>query len=692
MGNHPFSWLKDIIEKKSPIEEFSRCIGEINEIMEREHISFNDLLSKNNIYIDNENLANDFYRYCLILSATRNMPALPEGNKYVAEKAMNIFNSNIIGPICFITPEVGEPGKWTTLGGLGIMVYELSQGLASLGQEVIVISPYYNQNKNGNSNYLSDVTQYVNNISVNLDEKYEFGVHYGNHNDIRYYFLHNSNIFPRHYPDFGAEMATKQISSFAKASLQLLCDIKIIPSIIMTNDWLTGLAAAYARNGSFGDAFKGTTFMHICHNLEPSYEGRIYPSAEQGNLERIYQFNPDWIIDFSWDKIVLNPSRCAIMISDQWATVSNSYKYDLKNTSPLKGLLNAKECPFSHPNGINKEKRFKMLNKYLPKEDCKKYIQQKYFKYENPDYNIPIFSFIGRITEQKGVLLILDAVEEIVNFTNGKINILIGGTGDKNDPYKEKCIQKINYLKEKYPYSFWASPEEYFEDVININKGSDFGLMPSLFEPGGIVQQEFFSARTPVVAFKTGGLKDTVFEFKYEDNSGNGITFDSHNHYDLIEAMKRAINLFNNKEKYEICKNNAFNSVIDSKDVAKAWCKELFRLKRKIFFNVKEVGNTPVNNIIVNYENQGPDMANVSFRYKIFYRMPKEVYVCGEFDGWKEKHPLNYYDNINMWSCDLKIKKGKYFYKYIVDGNWEINHNELSAYGNDGIVNNMIYV
>lgn len=219
MGNHPFSWLKDIIEKKSPIEEFSRCIGEINEIMEREHISFNDLLSKNNIYIDNENLANDFYRYCLILSATRNMPALPEGNKYVAEKAMNIFNSNIIGPICFITPEVGEPGKWTTLGGLGIMVYELSQGLASLGQEVIVISPYYNQNKNGNSNYLSDVTQYVNNISVNLDEKYEFGVHYGNHNDIRYYFLHNSNIFPRHYPDFGAEMATKQISSFAKATI-----------------------------------------------------------------------------------------------------------------------------------------------------------------------------------------------------------------------------------------------------------------------------------------------------------------------------------------------------------------------------------------------------------------------------------------------------------------------------------------
>ena len=72
-------------------------------------------------------------------------------------------------------------------------------------------------------------------------------------------------------------------------------------------------------------------------------------------------------------------------------------------------------------------------------------------------------------------------------------------------------------LKEKYPYSFWAEPNKYFDDGIKINKGSDFGLMPSLFEPGGIVQHEFFIAGAPVIAFRTGGLKDTVFEFNYED-------------------------------------------------------------------------------------------------------------------------------------------------------------------------------
>lgn len=50
--------------------------------------------------------------------------------------------------------------------------------------------------------------------------------------------------------------------------------------------------------------------------------------------------------------------------------------------------------------------------------------------------------------------------------------------------------------------------------------------MPSVFEPGGIVQHEFFVAATPVVAFKTGGLKDTVIEFEWITSKGNGIIFE----------------------------------------------------------------------------------------------------------------------------------------------------------------------
>ena len=61
-----------------------------------------------------------------------------------AAKAMH--DSNILGPIVFCTPELG---RWSTVGGLGVMVDELAIGLADLGQDVYVISPYYERNRKG---------------------------------------------------------------------------------------------------------------------------------------------------------------------------------------------------------------------------------------------------------------------------------------------------------------------------------------------------------------------------------------------------------------------------------------------------------------------------------------------------------------------------------------------------------------
>ena len=252
--------------------------------------------------------------------------------------------------------------------------------------------------------------------------------------------------------------------------------------------------------------------------------------------------------------------------------------------------------------------------------------------------------------------------------------------------------------------------------------------MPSLFEPGGIVQHEFFIAGTPVIAFRTGGLKDTVFEFRWDNNSGNGLTFDYYNGRDLVSAMRRAIDLFKNKEKYEICRKNAYNSAIDVADVSRAWCREFYRLKNKIYFNVKEVKNNLINNtnnfnqeevrtgqFLPDYQNRtsgnipqytyntntinnppiyntDPNIINVTFSYKFNNRSPQNVFVSGSFDDWKEKHPLSYNQTMGKWTCTLKLKKGKYFYKYIIDGNWEINPIEQNVRGNDGITNNIINV
>ena len=100
------------------------------------------------------------------------------------------------------------------------------------------------------------------------------------------------------------------------------------------------------------------------------------------------------------------------MLSDQWGTVSNSYKEDLLKESPLRELLHQKSTPFAFPNGIPVEARIKKLNDVAPNHmEAKRMLQKKYFSYGELDDTVPIFSFVGRVTKQKGVLLILEMAE-----------------------------------------------------------------------------------------------------------------------------------------------------------------------------------------------------------------------------------------------------------------------------------------
>jgi len=92
------------------------------------------------------------------------------------------------------------------------------------------------------------------------------------------------------------------------------------------------------------------------------------------------------------------------------------------------------------------------------------------------------------------------------------------------------------------------------------------------------VQHEFFVGSTPVVAFKTGGLKDSVHEFMWDTNEGCGYTFEAHNGGDLISAIDRAVGTFKNKEKYSILRKNAFKATMPGETVSKAWLGEFFRL------------------------------------------------------------------------------------------------------------------
>ena len=93
---------------------------------------------------------------CKLFAYCKSVVDLAKENEFLrklpcTELANQLVNNNKIGSIVFISAEVAP---WTVVGGLGVMVQELTQGLAKLREDVILISPYYDKIKKGDSNYL----------------------------------------------------------------------------------------------------------------------------------------------------------------------------------------------------------------------------------------------------------------------------------------------------------------------------------------------------------------------------------------------------------------------------------------------------------------------------------------------------------------------------------------------------------
>ena len=158
----------------------------------------------------------------------------------------------------------------------------------------------------------------------------------------------------------------------------------MVPSVIVTNDWFTGLTAAYNKSGAFGDTFKGTTFLHIFHNVQESYEGRLYISNNDGGLRGIHGLDNGLLMD---RPNMINPSRCASLCSDQWATVSKSYRSEILASSSLAHILRKFPNPFAFPNGIPIKARLKKMKEEVGLDhfEAKRILQKKYFKYEDLD-------------------------------------------------------------------------------------------------------------------------------------------------------------------------------------------------------------------------------------------------------------------------------------------------------------------
>jgi len=146
---------------------------------------------------------------------------------------------------------------------------------------------------------------------------------------------------------------------------------------------------------------------------------------------------------------------------------------------------------------------------------------------------------VSRLVEQKGIELILDTHKKLLS---QKINLFILGDGD------DEISSKLLKLSKEYDnFEFIRGYDEALSQELYMC--GDFLLMPSLFEPCGLNQMIAMRWATIPIVHSVGGLKDSVFEDSTK--CGSGIVFKNFTKKAFLDAIKRALNLKKDKQKFE---------------------------------------------------------------------------------------------------------------------------------------------
>ena len=499
--------------------------------------------------------------------------------------------------VAMVAPEVGV---WCSVGGLGTMVSHLSISLAAHGGCVSVIAPAYAcfRSRWAELPVLTELS-----VPIGLRTAL-MRVRYIVEHGVAVYLLEvasgAASRFAAPYPKGDAATRLLPAVLLARGALLLLEHLRHLrttppPDVVVSNDWVASLVAPYARHTSWagsssaaiGALSSSTLFLHLVHNLESGYDGRLAmptggPPAALAALHQLPYHLMHERRAASGSPAVpdcLQLTRAALLCCEAWGTVSTSYREELLASSTYAPLL----APFGDASvacdsGLPLTRRRLELSEHGDHASAKAELQRACFGEAGVQARTPLLIFLGRIAYQKGVHLLLDSFPALMRATDGKVQLLVCGCADTSDSYAERCAAQMGELRRLYPRHFWAAPREYFDRGLLASLAADFGVMPSLYEPWGLVREEFFAAGTPLVCSNVGGLKERVTPYEPATQSGEGVVFGSHSHASLLSALQAAVRLHADDAHYAALRRNAYGAAYDIADTAWHWRCELRRL------------------------------------------------------------------------------------------------------------------
>jgi len=411
------------------------------------------------------------------------------------------------------------------VGGLAEAATSIGEELAELGNEVLVLMPSHGIQKRN----LLETSEYGRFKLSNKGREFIVTIYESKKNGVRIFLfsdelMDHEEVYPAEY-----EIFYDKIFHYARAvpgwiNLFLKKERRK-PEIFHSNDWHAILGGLLAKK--YFNIPIAYTIHRICHPMIP-----LNDIHEEGFTEFVRE---DFINEHLLNLELMGGSHCDIMntvsftyLNEKWESFFS--KFDGKVTYVWNGM-DYSFWDFA-----------KLRDPATSRQERKKRLLE-----ENSMEDGILYFYVGRLDlEQKGVEHFLTAIEKILqgkipgaDDVRDNLRFIILGAGDirlearvremeKHHPHHFRGI--IGYLARETTREYYAA--------------ADFCVIPSIFEPFGLVQLEAMCLGCIPLGSSVGGIKDTVGDIDELGDKGHGKLFPPRDDHALAETIVRMARLY----------------------------------------------------------------------------------------------------------------------------------------------------
>ncbi len=427
-------------------------------------------------------------------------------------------------------------------GALIDVMNALPQQLRGRGHEVSIALPYYRDIRE-NPEFKAEDTGIT--VDVCVGEKTYVAEYLEGRTEsgVQLFLIRCDEFFDRQgiYGEHGEayEDNAARFIFFTKAALELARRLTPSVQILHCHDWAAALVPVFVR----------------AYHLPFSTMLTIHHIEEQGSF---------WGLDFALTNLHqrfftlhgveffgrLNFLKGGILFADKLTTVSEHYKQEIMTPEGGAGL-----------DGVVRENAYKLMSilhgadytrwspatdQYLPalydadslwgKQLCRDSVLNHLQLAPAPQG--PVFGMVTRVVKEKGFEILVPVLDRLLN---DDVRLIIIGEGD---PAFETALA---VAAKKFPTKF-SYQRHYDEQLAHLVEAAiDISLIPSRFEPSGLMAMYSLQYGALPVARAAGGIQDIIEDYDPTLERGYGFLFFDYSSEAFWDAIKRAREIFNER-------------------------------------------------------------------------------------------------------------------------------------------------